>query len=846
MNNLSSRSPLFMFTIAAIFLQLFGCGSGGGSGDGIATESLIYSGNTSAAVVTLDNAPTLVGNTIYGGKTGTNIPVAVTLTEQTTTRSAGVEVQSELLRNISQHISDSIRRNNTSLANTIVGVVIDEPLECDSGSARLTGTLNDATFTGTLTFTYINCLLDGVTYNGTGTFRIDTFDLNYIEPTDVIMTFTLMSISSTEFTGGISGTIRIQNMIISNTEKMTLNYVSKDNLTGKMYKYEDMIITTIYDFILSPTNQTQTYTGAPARAYDSIYGYVDTVTLTPLAFSSVLLTNPDVDGVMLFMGAAGSSIRVTVLSGEHLRLELDIDGIPGYEVIRILLWSELAPNSGADINDTDNDGMHNSWELDNGLDPLNGADADQDADSDGFTNLKEYLAGSDPNDPSSIPPPEADLAITITDSLDPVSAFTIFSYELTVSNAGPNDAMSIRVEDTLPAGSTFIDATGSGWFCNHASGIVTCTLSNLLVGVAPTITITITTPNVAGSISNTATVSSSTADFNAVNDSDAETTDVVGGANQIRELTLQTSHIVYDPVSKKIYASIPSGLTSTADSIAIIDPIAGQVDATILVGSDPGPLAVSDDGQFLYVGLNGAAKVRQFDIASQTPGLEFSLGSDPFLGLYFAEDIEVLPGDASVIAVSRKYTGVSPRHAGVGIYDNGVSRSNVTAGHTGSNVIEFGPSATTLYGYNNETTEFGFRTMSVDATGVTILDVTQNLISGFGVDIKYDGGRIYSTNARVIDPVTKTLIGTFAVDTLFGQVQVEPDSSVDRVFFLTTGTNNIKILQAFDVNSLGFVGSLGISSVNGDVTSLIRWGNNGLAFSTNQNQVFLIETTLVQ
>ena len=380
-------------------MQLFGCGGGGG--DSTAPTSLIYSGNTNAAVITLDNAPTLVGNVLYGGTTGTNIPVAVTLTEQTTTRSAGVEVQSEILQNISQHIRDSIFTNNTSLPDLIVGVDLNEPLECDSGSGNLTGTLNDSTFTGTLTFTYINCLLDGITYNGTGTFRIDTFDLNYIVPTDVTMTFTLMSISSSEFTGSMSGTIRIQSMIVSNTEKMTLNYVSKDNLTGKMYKFENMIITSVYDYIFGPTNLTQTYTGTPARVYDSSFGYVGVDTLAPLVFSSVMLTYPDIDGVIIFMGVAGSSIRVTILSSEHIQLELDIDGSPGYEVLRFLLWDELKINADTNITDTDNDGMHDSWEILYGLD-FTIDDSAGDLDNDGFSNYQEYLNGTDPSLPTAV------------------------------------------------------------------------------------------------------------------------------------------------------------------------------------------------------------------------------------------------------------------------------------------------------------------------------------------------------------------------------------------------------------------------------------------------------------
>lgn len=48
-------------------------------------------------------------------------------------------------------------------------------------------------------------------------------------------------------------------------------------------------------------------------------------------------------------------------------------------------------------NDTDDDGMDDLFEVDNGLDPNDAADAEADADGDGRTNLDEYLEGKDPN-----------------------------------------------------------------------------------------------------------------------------------------------------------------------------------------------------------------------------------------------------------------------------------------------------------------------------------------------------------------------------------------------------------------------------------------------------------------
>ncbi len=71
--------------------------------------------------------------------------------------------------------------------------------------------------------------------------------------------------------------------------------------------------------------------------------------------------------------------------------------------------SEICPLCGVKQNvvkvevDTDHDGMPNAWEKKYGFNPEDPADAAQDADGDGFTNLEEYQAGTDPRDANSHP-----------------------------------------------------------------------------------------------------------------------------------------------------------------------------------------------------------------------------------------------------------------------------------------------------------------------------------------------------------------------------------------------------------------------------------------------------------
>jgi uncharacterized repeat protein (TIGR01451 family) len=135
--------------------------------------------------------------------------------------------------------------------------------------------------------------------------------------------------------------------------------------------------------------------------------------------------------------------------------------------------------------------------------------------------------------------PMADLTMFKTASTGIVNRNSRLTYTLHMNNFGPSAATWITVTDSLPISVTHNSATGIGWTCNHASGMVTCTRGSLLVGAAPNILIVVTTPNVGGAIANTATIAASTFDPNAANNTD----DV--------SVTVTTTRFVYLPLVLK-------------------------------------------------------------------------------------------------------------------------------------------------------------------------------------------------------------------------------------------------------------------------------------------------------
>jgi uncharacterized repeat protein (TIGR01451 family) len=133
-------------------------------------------------------------------------------------------------------------------------------------------------------------------------------------------------------------------------------------------------------------------------------------------------------------------------------------------------------------------------------------------------------------DNACVPFPKADLAVTKTDSPDPVNAGEQLFYTITVTNNGPNDVPNATITDTLPSQVTFV--TDDRGICTEAPvGTLTCAFGALANGASSTVVVkvhvkpdAVSNAGHAIGITNSANVTSTVIDPNAANNSASAST----------------------------------------------------------------------------------------------------------------------------------------------------------------------------------------------------------------------------------------------------------------------------------------------------------------------------------
>lgn len=438
-----------------------------------------------------------------------------------------------------------------------------------------------------------------------------------------------------------------------------------------------------------------------------------------------------------------------------------------------------------------------------------------------------------------------DLQISIKSNPAMTNLNRNFTLLTTVTNAGSNPATNVTVRVWLPVGFQLISVTNSAGTLASTSAPIVLNISQLKVTSNATVTVIARATNT-GSLLSAVQVSSQNIDTNNQNDFSLCSTVItnMGGwpaVDNALVLPLSVNDLVYEPVSQRLYASIGSTAGIYGNSVIGINPLSGSIESCFYAGVEPGRLAATDDGQFLYVSDTGSESVRRLRLADGLTDLQFTVGTASDTHLYYAKDIACQPGHPDTVALLRAFQGVTPSTFDLCLYQNG-QRLAKSISAFDIQVIAFNETGDKLFGYGNEVSDFLFSLVNVSSNGVSLNYQRGGMMAGFYESFRYEAGLIFGTMGIVFDPITQMPRGLLP-GTSSSSGGVAPHTAAGRVYGMAgDGTN--AILRSYELDHMTFLNESSVKAPTDYPHAFQRCGSNRLAYCT-ASSVVIISSSLV-
>lgn len=412
----------------------------------------------------------------------------------------------------------------------------------------------------------------------------------------------------------------------------------------------------------------------------------------------------------------------------------------------------------------------------------------------------------------------------------------------TVTNAGPNIASEIVITNQLPSEMKLSASSSSHGMTFVEEGTLFWQLGQLGIGEVATNRLTLI-PEQAGLFTDLAVLRSDAVETNS-SDNILRLTWTINNLMvlpAISQMSVPGSDLIWDPHSRQIIMSLSADVSVLSNSIISLDPASGVFQNPVPVGGNPGKLAASDNGQYLYVGLNATASVARVRLDTRTVDLSFPLNNGDLV-----HDMSVIPGQLGTVVISREYfpyyADERGGSAGIALYQDGseLPQSSPSNGEFAT-TLACSTNFSRLYGCDNYGFAFRFRRFEVSSNGVTSVSINPDLISGYQTRIEFDSGLVFASTGTVLEPEALTVVTN--IPDISEDALCKPDVALGLLSFLTQKSGNW-FLRQYAHSNYALLREIRIPGVLGHPRSLTRWGMDGLAFLTSSNQAFLLRPAL--
>ncbi len=278
-----------------------------------------------------------------------------------------------------------------------------------------------------------------------------------------------------------------------------------------------------------------------------------------------------------------------------------------------------------------------------------------------------------------------------------------------------------------------------------------------------------------------------------------------------------------------LYLSLPGQNGPQGNVIVALDPATNRIVHRRETDSEPGEIAASTDGRYLYVGLNGTGRVQRYLLPDLRPDLAFSLPPEPGGLPTFVDAMAVLPGRPESVVLSVGPDPLQRLGDRVHIFDNGVARAesarmscaSMALNATGDRVYCVGNSALA-----------SLDEAVVQERGLSVTSPLNLAFTTIYTQIHFEPltGLVYGSDGTVVDPVARRVIRRLEAS---GPVVFDPAANRLRV------ASPDASIRSFDATTYRPTPAVTPYPLQGVPLRMVRWGDKGLALTTSESRVLL-------
>ncbi|MDX1498956.1 MAG: hypothetical protein R3176_03610 [Woeseiaceae bacterium] len=273
-------------------------------------------------------------------------------------------------------------------------------------------------------------------------------------------------------------------------------------------------------------------------------------------------------------------------------------------------------------------------------------------------------------------------------------------------------------------------------------------------------------------------------------------------------LELGSNAVAYDATRGVVYVTTDAGLTE-------VNPVTMLAGRSLPVTGTPGPIAVSDDGSVVWIGLEDTGEIVVVDAAAWGETGRIELGMRPgTMDQRFVETLLVAPGTNDTIVAAMR--GGSE----VVAYSGGMALPNVISGPATPTRLNFS-APNRIVGINDATSLFDASLLALDANGLTLIDSAPRYAAEFNNRIAVAGDVAYLNDGRVFDLSDRVILGRIDRD----QVLQTPfkqglalDATARRVYLYNEFED---VLEFHDADTLLLAGAFRIPASGGTTEILV-------------------------